>query len=148
MTDEDAMRAALEQALLAEALDEVPIGAVVVLDGAIVGRGHNRTIVDRDPTAHAEIVALRDAARAVGNHRLIGASLVTTLEPCLMCCGAAVHARVASLTWAADDPKAGATEALRAETQAGRVNHGVALSRGPLTAESASLLRAFFKRRR
>jgi tRNA(adenine34) deaminase len=148
MSAADWMREALRQAGLAATLDEVPVGAVVVLDGRIVGAGHNRTVIDRDPTAHAEIVSLRDAARAVGNHRLVGAVLVTTLEPCLMCCGAAVQARVKQLVWAADDPKAGALAALRAETDAGRLNHRIDLEPGPCAAESAEMLKAFFRARR
>lgn len=142
------MRAALEQARLAETLAEVPIGAVVAVNGVIVGSGHNRSILDCDPSAHAEIVAMRQAARAVGSHRLVGAVLVTTLEPCLMCCGAAVQARVARLVHAADDPKAGALDVLRRETDAGRLNHRVELLQGPLAPEAGELLRVFFKGRR
>ena len=152
MSDEspwlDAMRAALEQAREAESAGEVPIGAVAVLDGAIVARGHNRTILDRDPSAHAEVVALRRAGQAVGNHRLAGLTLVATLEPCLMCCGAAVHARVERLVHAADDPKAGALDLLRGAMDSGRVNHRILLEKGPLGEESAALLRAFFASRR
>src|SRR5688572_22760813 len=101
------MEEALALARAAAGLGEVPIGAVVASSrGAVIGRAHNRTLLDCDPTAHAEVLALREAARAVGNHRLEGAILVSTLEPCLMCVGAAVHARVARLAYAADDPKA------------------------------------------
>ena len=142
------MRAALEQARAAEALGEIPIGAVVAVDGVIVGAGHNRNIVDRDPSAHAEIVALREAARATSNHRLVGAVLVTTLEPCLMCCGAAVQARIGRLVHAADDPKAGALDVLRHEMQRGKVNHHIELLQGPLGEEAGELLRAFFRGRR
>ncbi len=142
------MLAAIEQAREGGEAGEVPIGAVVVLGGAVIGRGSNRTIRDRDPSAHAEIVALRAAALAAGNHRLEGATLTTTLEPCLMCCGALVQARVRRLVWGADDPKAGALGALRAETDAGRVNHRVELDRGPLAEECAALLRTFFQARR
>jgi tRNA(adenine34) deaminase len=144
----DLVAIALEEARAAGAMGEVPIGAVVARDGRIVGRGRNRTIADRDPSAHAEIVALREAARTVGNHRLVGSLLVTTLEPCLMCCGAAVQARVAWVAHAADDPKAGALAVLRAETAAGRVNHRVELCRAPRADESGALLEAFFRARR
>ena len=139
---------ALEQARAASSLGEIPIGAVVVRDGAVVGRGHNRTVLDGDPTAHAEIVALRDAARHVGNHRLVGTTVVTTLEPCLMCCGALVHARVERLVHAADDPKAGALEVLRDLMARGRLNHRVELVRGPGAEESGLMLREFFASRR
>ena len=142
------MRAALEQARAAAAQGEIPIGAIVALDGVIVGAGHNRSIVDRDPSAHAEIVALREAARATSNHRLVGAVLVTTLEPCLMCCGAAVHARIAQLIHAADDPKAGALEVLRHEMERGKVNHHIELIQGPLGDEAGELLRSVFRGRR
>jgi tRNA(adenine34) deaminase len=142
------MRAALDQAHAAAQAAEVPVGAVVAVDGAIVGAGHNRSIIDRDPTAHAEIVALRAAARAVGNHRLTGAVLVSTLEPCLMCCGAAVQARVARLVHAADDPKQGAVSILRAEMARGNVNHRIELARGPCAEEAGELLRSFFESRR
>lgn len=150
MSADDAalMAAALAEARAALALEEVPIGAVVAVDGVVVGRGHNRTLLDQDPSAHAEIVALRAAARAVGNHRLVGAVLVTTLEPCLMCCGAAVQARVARLVHAADDPKAGALDLLRHLMDAKRVNHRIVLDRGPLGPECSELLQAFFRARR
>jgi tRNA(adenine34) deaminase len=140
--------AALAEARAARELDEVPVGAVVVREGRVVGRGHNRTLLDGDPTAHAEVVALRRAAVAVGNHRLTGVLLVSTLEPCLMCCGAAVHARVGRLAWAADDPKAGAADVLRDLTEAGRLNHRVELGRCPGAEEASELLRAFFRERR
>ena len=142
------MQAALGLAREAAGLEEVPVGAVVVLEGRIVGRGHNRTLLDRDPTAHAEIVALREAAREVGNHRLTGAILVSTLEPCLMCCGALVHARVARLVWAADDPKAGAVAVLEGLAEDGKLNHRVEATRGPAAEEAGELLRSFFRARR
>src|SRR3970282_2113536 len=111
---EDARRMglALEEARRAEVAGEVPVGAVVVLDGRVIGRGHNRGIAASDPTAHAEIVAWRDAARAAGNYRLAGAELYITVEPCPMCCGAALNARVARVVYGAADPKAGAVESL------------------------------------
>jgi len=144
----EAMEAALAEARRAAAIEEVPVGAACVLEGRIVARGHNRTLLDGDPTAHAEIVTLRHAAREVGNHRLTGAVLVVTLEPCLMCCGAAVQARIARVVWAADDPKAGATDLLRRAMDAGQVNHRVELERGPGAGEAARLLRDFFRARR
>lgn len=143
-----AMRAALDQALHARDLGEVPIGAVIVHEGRIIGSGHNRTITDVDPSGHAELIALREAARSLGNHRLGGARLVTTLEPCLMCCGAALQARVEGLTYAADDPKTGAVALLRAAMESGKVNHRLSIERGPLAEESAELLRTFFQARR
>ncbi len=142
------MEAALAQARQAAEVDEVPVGAVVLLGGEIVGRGHNRTLLDCDPTAHAEIVALRAAAKAVGNHRLTGAVLACTLEPCLMCCGALLHARVARLVWAADDPKKGATALLGELQEAGRTNHRVILERGQGAEEASELLKVFFRARR
>ena len=149
MSDEAAwMEAALAEARGAVEFGEVPVGAVVVLEGEIVGRGHNRTLLDCDPSAHAEIVALREAAKAVGNHRLTGAILACTLEPCLMCCGALVHARVGRLLWAADDPKKGATAPLAELQEAGRTNHRVILDRGPGASEASTLLKAFFRARR
>ena len=107
MKDEEYMRAALDEARRAGALDEVPVGAVVVLDGRIVGRGFNQPIGRHDPTAHAEIMALRDAARTLGNYRLPGCELYVTLEPCAMCTGAIMHARVARVVFGARDPKTG-----------------------------------------
>jgi tRNA(adenine34) deaminase len=142
------MAVALEEARRAESEGEVPVGAVVVVDGRVVGRGRNRNVGDRDPSAHAELLALREAARSLGNHRLGGATLVTTLEPCLMCCGAAVHARVERIVHAAPDPKAGALGVLRDLMSAGRVNHRIVLEEGPCAAESSALLRRFFAARR
>jgi tRNA(adenine34) deaminase len=142
------MEGALAQARLASSAGEVPVGAVVAANGVILGVGHNRSLVDRDPSAHAEIVALRNAALSVGNHRLAGATLVTTLEPCLMCCGAAIQARVARLVHAADDPKAGALDILSRAMDEGRVNHRIELVRGPLAAEASEVLRGFFRARR
>lgn len=142
------MEAALAQARLALSVGEVPIGAVVASNGIVIGAGHNRTLADRDPSAHAEIVALRHAALTVGNHRLAGTTLVTTLEPCLMCCGAAVQARVSRLVHAADDPKAGALDILRRAMSEGRVNHAIDLVPGPRGDEASEILRAFFRARR
>lgn len=141
------MRLALEQAALARAAGEVPIGAVVVLERAVVGRGFNQPIAARDPTAHAEIVALREAARAVSNYRLAGATLYATVEPCLMCTGAAVHARVAQLVYGVADPKGGAVRSLL-DASALALNHRFAVVEGVLAEECRGLLQAFFRARR
>ncbi len=113
---ESFMRLALAQAALAQAAGEVPVGAIVVLDGGVAGRGYNHPIGTSDPTAHAEILALREAARAIGNYRLTGATLYATVEPCLMCVGAIVHARVATVVYGAADPKGGAVRSLSTRT--------------------------------
>ena len=142
------MDRALEQAALAREAGEVPIGAVVSLDGAIVGRGFNQPIRAADPTAHAEIVALRDAARRVGNYRLTGAVLCVTIEPCLMCVGALVHARVGTLVYGAAEPKAGAVvSAVRGGDLAG-LNHRFAVVAGVREAACRELMQAFFRDRR
>ena len=141
------MKRAIRMARAAGRRGEVPIGALVVLGGRIVGRGANRPIAARDPTAHAEIVALRRAARSTGNYRLPGATLYVTLEPCLMCLGAMVQARIARLVYGAPDPKVGATALLRARRAAG-LNHRFAIAGGVLSAECAGLLKEFFRRRR
>jgi tRNA(adenine34) deaminase len=142
------MREALEEAQRAAAAGEVPVGALVVLDGAVVGRAHNAPIAQGDPTAHAEVLALRDAARQTGNYRLAGATVYATLEPCAMCCGALLHARVARLVYGAADPKAGAVESLYRLLDDPRLNHRVAWRAGVLAEESAALLRGFFDTRR
>ncbi len=143
------MAAALEEARRAAARGEVPVGAVLVREGEILARGHNRNLLDLDPTAHAEIVVLREAARRLGERRLPGTVLYVTLEPCLMCLGAMVHARVAEAVFAAEDPQVGATR-LFAEIPVGRpgLNHRLGIRRGPLGDESAALLREFFRARR
>lgn len=146
--DENFMAAALELARSAGAAGEVPVGAVVVVDGAIVGRGSNQPIGCHDPTAHAEVMALRDAAAAVGNYRLPGATLYATLEPCIMCAGAIMHARVARVVFGARDPKTGAAGSvvdLFAET---RLNHHAEIVGGVLAAECGALLSSFFAARR
>ena len=143
------MAAALEQARCAAELGEVPVGAVLVREGRVLARGHNRNLLDTDPTAHAEIVVLRQAARSLGERRLPGTVLYVTLEPCLMCLGAMVHARVAELVFAAEDPNVGATRAF-SRIPVGRpgLNHRLAIRRGPGAEESAALLRDFFRARR
>jgi tRNA(adenine34) deaminase len=148
MHDEAWMREALAEAALGQASDEVPIGAVVVIDGAVAGRAHNTPVASSDPTAHAEVLALRAAAEKVGNYRLPGATLYVTLEPCAMCCGAALNARIARVVYGARDPKGGAVESLYRLLDDGRLNHRVASVGGVLADESAALLREFFDRRR
>jgi tRNA(adenine34) deaminase len=142
------MRAALEQARLALASAEVPIGAVVVLDGLIVGAGYNQPISAVDPTAHAEIVAVRAAARALRNYRLTDATVYVTVEPCLMCVGALVHARVREVIFGATEPKSGAlVSAARAHETPG-LNHRLSVTSGVLEEECRDLIQSFFKLRR
>ena len=146
--DERWMREALAEARLARGRGEVPVGAVVVLDGAVVGRGSNQPIHAADPTAHAEIVALRAAARAAGNYRLTGAVLYATVEPCLMCAGALVHARIGRLVFGAAEPKAGAVRSTMRALDHPALNHRVEVTRGVLEPECTELIQAFFAERR
>jgi tRNA(adenine34) deaminase len=146
--DDGFMREALEEARRGAATGEVPVGAVVVMDGAVVGRAHNAPIALADPTAHAEVLALRAAAEKCHNYRLIGATLYATVEPCPMCCGAALHARVARVVYGARDPKAGAVETLYRLLDDARLNHRVATTGGVRAAEAGALLSAFFETRR
>jgi tRNA(adenine34) deaminase len=148
MSDLDFMSAALVEARLAAEANEVPIGAVVVRDRAIVARGQNRVLRDGDPTAHAEIVALRAAALSIGNYRLNDCTLFVTLEPCAMCAGAMIHARLDRLVFAAADPKAGAAGSVLEVVNHPRLNHKMTVGQGILSEESAELLRAFFRERR
>jgi tRNA(adenine34) deaminase len=148
MTDLEAMQEALTQARLAAEAGEVPIGAVVVRNGEIVARGQNRVLRDLDPTAHAEIVALRGAAGAVGNYRLMGCTLYVTLEPCAMCAGAMIHARLDKLVFAASDPKAGAAGSVLEVVNHPRLNHQMVVESGILAEEAAEFLRSFFRERR
>jgi tRNA(adenine34) deaminase len=148
MEDREAMEAALDEARLAGDAGEVPIGAVVVREGEIVARGQNRVLRNVDPTAHAEIVALREAATAVGNYRLAGCTLYATLEPCAMCAGALIHARLDRLVFAAADPKAGAAGSVLAVLNHPQLNHQMQVEQGILADESAELLRSFFRERR
>ena len=145
---EQFMRAALELAAYAAAAGEVPVGAVVVNDGEIVGRGYNHPITAHDPTAHAEIAALREAAQRLGNYRLRGCELYVTLEPCLMCAGAMIHARIARVVYGAADPKTGACGSVVNVFGEPRLNHHTVVSGGLLAAEAAALLRDFFAARR
>jgi tRNA(adenine34) deaminase len=127
---------------------EVPVGAVVVCARRIVGRGWNRNISEHDPTAHAEILALREAGRNVGNHRLVDCELFVTIEPCSMCAGAAVHARVRRLVYGADDPKAGAVRSLLQVVNHPGLNHQIAVRSGVLAGRSAEIVQDFFRQRR
>ena len=146
--DGEAMNAALAQARLAAERGEVPIGAVVVHEGEIVARGQNRVLRDIDPTAHAEMIALRAAAKALGNYRLNGCTLHVTLEPCAMCAGAMIHARLDRLVYAAIDPKAGACGSVLSVLNHPQLNHQMQVEQGIGAEESAELLRGFFSERR
>lgn len=139
------MREALELARQAESEGEVPVGAVVVIDDKIVGRGYNRPISGRDPTAHAEIEALRDAAKNVGNYRLVGSTLFVTVEPCTMCAGALVHARVKRLVYGASEPRAGAIHSSVSVLDNPTLNHQVEVTAGLLAEECSDLMTGFFQ---
>ena len=146
--DLDPMQAALAEARLAAEAGEVPIGAVVVHEGELVARGQNRLLRDLDPTAHAEMIALRAAAAALANYRLNGCTLYVTLEPCAMCAGAMIHARLDRLVFAAADPKAGAAGSVLSVLNHPQLNHRMRVEQGILAEESAELLRSFFRERR
>lgn len=146
--DERFMREALELAARAQASGEVPVGAVVVREGQIIARGWNQPIGRCDPTAHAEICALREAALALGNYRLTDCTLYVTLEPCPMCAGAMVHARIARLVFGAADPRAGAAGSVFELTQAAELNHRIEVSGGVLAGDCRSMLQEFFRERR
>jgi tRNA(adenine34) deaminase len=148
VNDFEYMQLAIEQAQAAALRGEVPVGAVLVRDGVILAAAGNRTITDCDPTAHAEIVVLRDAARKVGNHRLLEASLYVTVEPCAMCAGALVQARIARLVYGADEPKGGAIRTCLQVLDAPTLNHRIEVASGVLAAESVELLQSFFSARR
>ncbi len=143
--DEDYMQLALNEARRAAAIDEVPVGAVVVSkDGLVIGRGYNHPISADDPTAHAEIVALREASRTIGNYRLVGATLYCTIEPCTMCAGAMIHARITRLVFGAADAKAGAAGSLYNVVTDPRLNHSIQVTRGVRDDECSLLLQEFF----
>jgi tRNA(adenine34) deaminase len=146
--DRTFMRAALEQARLAQDAGEVPVGAVLVKDGEIIGRGFNAPISRHDPTAHAEILALRDAADRLGNYRLPDCVLYVTLEPCAMCVGAMLHARIARLVYGATDPKTGACGSVIDLFAEPKLNHHAGVASGVMAEECAALLREFFAARR
>jgi tRNA(adenine34) deaminase len=148
MNDEDFMRVALELARQAEAVGEVPVGAVVVMDGEIVGRGFNAPISGHDPSAHAEMMALRDAAQRLGNYRLVGCELFVTLEPCMMCAGAIMHARIARVVYGARDPKTGVCGSVIDAFAELRLNHHAAVVGGVLADECGATLSNFFAMRR
>jgi tRNA(adenine34) deaminase len=147
-TDELWMQEALRAAQRALEAGEVPVGAVVVHEGKIVGRGFNRNITDSDPTAHAEVVALREAGAAIGNHRLGDCDLFVTIEPCPMCAGALVHARIRRLVYGADDPKAGAVHSAMQVVNHPSANHEIEVRGGVLAGKCADLLQEFFRARR
>lgn len=147
-TDADYMNRALELADRAAQMGEVPVGAVVVVQGQIVGEGYNRRETDRDPLAHAEILAIADAARRLGRWRLHDATLYVTLEPCPMCAGAVVNARVQRVVYGADDPKAGAGRSLMSLMDDPRLNHRAEVAHGLMADEAAGRLRSFFRARR
>lgn len=148
MTDELWMEEALSEALRAQAAGEVPIGSIVVYEGHIVGRGWNQNLFGSDPTAHAEMIALRQAAERIGNHRLLGCELFVTLEPCAMCAGAMVHARLSRLIYGADDPKAGAVRSVMQVLNHPAMNHQLEVTTGVLAGRSAEMLQSFFRMRR
>ena len=148
-TDETWLRLAIVEAEQAQAAGEVPIGAVILHpDGSILARGQNRVIRDHDPTAHAEVIALRNAGQALGNYRLEGCTLYVTLEPCAMCAGAMIHARIARLVFGATDPKAGAVGSVLSVLNHPQLNHRIELAGGVLAEECGGLLRSFFQVRR
>ena len=142
------MQAAIDEARLAAAAGEVPIGAVVVLNGEIIARGQNRVLRDVDPTAHAEIVAMRTAAYVLGNYRLLDCELYVTLEPCAMCAGAMIHARLARLIYSAPDPKAGAIVSVLEVLNHPKLNHRMPVTSGILAENCAAILKDFFRARR
>jgi tRNA(adenine34) deaminase len=146
--DERFMRLALEEARAAERAGEVPVGCAITLDGRATARAANRTISDCDPTAHAEMNALRAAAATLGNYRLLGSTLYVTLEPCAMCAGAMIQARISRLVYGADDPKAGAVRSCFSIFEHPRMNHRVEIFSGVLAEEAAELLKSFFAARR
>jgi len=155
LSDLDYLRACIAEARAAEHDGEVPIGAIIVLNDEIIARGQNRVLRDHDPTAHAEIVALRHAARSLGNYRLVdkegkngGCTLYVTLEPCAMCAGAILHARVSRLVYAAPDPKAGACGSVLSVMNHPQLNHQVEVTSGLLAEECGNLLTTFFRARR
>ena len=147
-THDEMMRTALDEARRGFEAGEVPVGAVVVLDGRIIGRGFNQPVSGTDPTAHAEIVALREAAKAIGNYRLVGSTLYVTIEPCLMCVGAMVHARIATVVYGATEPKAGAVVSTLAAHELPSLNHRMTAIGGVLEHECRAIIQEFFQERR
>jgi tRNA(adenine34) deaminase len=147
-SDELWMEEALREAQRGLALGEVPVGAIVVCDGRVVGRGCNRPLSDNDPTAHAEILALREAGQAIGNYRLLDCDLYVTVEPCAMCAGAITHARIRRLIYGAEDPKAGAVHSMLQVLNHPGLNHKVEVTSGVLAARCMDLVQMFFRGRR
>jgi tRNA(adenine34) deaminase len=147
-TDAAMMREALTEARTGAERGEVPVGALVVMDGRVVARAHNRTLADCDPTAHAEMVAVREAARVIGNHRLLGATIYVTVEPCAMCAGALIQARVARLVYGCAEPKGGAVRSSLGVLENPAANHRVEVLPGVLAEECAGVLQEFFEARR
>ena len=148
MSDKNWMQRAIELAQKAESQDEVPVGAVIVYKDQIIGEGWNQPVSSNDPTAHAEIMALREAGKKIGNYRLLNASMYVTLEPCAMCASAIVHARLAKLVYAVEDPKTGACGSVFNLLQTDELNHRVEVERGILADECQSLIQTFFKKKR
>jgi tRNA(adenine34) deaminase len=148
LTDDQAMRLALNQAVAAMSHDDVPIGAVIVRDGKVIAARHNERELTGDPTAHAEVLAIRDAAQVVGHWRLLDCTMYVTLEPCVMCAGALVNARIGRLVYGAADPKAGAVVSLYEVCSDARLNHRPPITAGVLAEEAGGLLKAFFAGRR
>jgi tRNA(adenine34) deaminase len=146
--DETYLQLAIDQARLAAEAGEVPVGAIVVLDGEVIASGRNAVLATLDPTAHAEIVALRAAAQHLHNYRLTGCELYTTLEPCAMCSGAIIHARISRLIYGTPDPKAGAAGSVLGVINHPQLNHQLQVTSGVLAEESGDILRAFFRERR
>jgi tRNA(adenine34) deaminase len=146
--DQYFMTLALEQGQLAYDVGEVPVGAVVVQNGEVIGRGYNQPITSLDPTAHAEVVAVRDAAKNIGNYRLTGATLYVTVEPCTMCAGCLVHSRVQRLVYATTEPKSGVVESAMCLLDSPFFNHKIEVCSGVLAGEASSLMSSFFKMRR
>jgi tRNA(adenine34) deaminase len=142
------MELALEQARRAAEAGEVPVGALVIKDGEMIGSGHNRNLLDNDPTAHAEIVAMREAGTRLGNHRLSGCTLFATIEPCAMCAGAMLHARLARLVYGASDPKAGAAGSVLKVLNHPRLNHQMEVVSGVLADRCSEILQRFFDMKR
>jgi len=143
--DELWMEEALREALCARAAGEVPVGAVIVREGQIIARGYNRNRADSDPTAHAEIVALREAGKTLGNYRLEGCEIFVTIEPCAMCCGALVQARLARLVYGADDPKAGAVQSVMRVLNHPKLNHIMQVQGGVLAGRCTQIMQKFFR---
>jgi tRNA(adenine34) deaminase len=148
MPDEPQLQLALDQARQAAAAGEVPVGAILVYEGEVIAAGQNRVLRDTDPTAHAEIVALRAAAIHLKNYRLTGCEIYTTLEPCSMCAGAIIHARISRLVYGATDPKAGAAGSVLSVINHPQLNHQMSVTAGVLAEECGELLRNFFRERR